>query len=79
KTTANIRLDWVLVEKTVEWVRGDWLQSENGVESDPPKPVDQTQVVTSFAERAQLLGTDGWTLPDNAAEVNTPELKLPGK
>lgn len=79
KTTANIRLDWVLTETTVEWVRGDWLVSGSGVESDPPKPADLGQVVTSFAERAKLLGADGWTLPDNAVEVDTPELKLPGR
>lgn len=79
KTTANIRLHWVLTEETVEWVRGDWLQAGHAMESDPPLPANRGQVVTSFAERAELLGTDGWMLPDNAAEVDTPELQLPGR
>lgn len=79
KTTANIQLNWVLTEVTVEWVRGDWLVAGNAMESDPPLPANRGQVVTSFAERAELLGTDGWMLPDNAAEVDTPELELPGR
>lgn len=79
KTTANISLNWVLTEVTVQWVRGDWLVAASALESDPPQPADRGQVVTSFAERAELLGTDGWTLPDNAAEVDIPELKLPGR
>lgn len=79
-STANLHIGWVYADKTVSWVRGDWRQSGNKAPDDVPKPADPQQVVTSFAERADLLGTDkGWTLPANAVEVDTPELQLPGK
>lgn len=81
-TTAKLHIGWVYADKTVSWVNGDWRQSGNKAypAGDVPKPADPKQVVTSFAERADLLGTDkGWTLPANAVEVDTPELRLPGK
>ena len=81
-TTANIRVGWLYADRTVSWVDGDWRQSGNKAypPSEVPKPADPQQVVTSYAERAALLGTDrGWTLPRNAAETDIPELQLPGK
>lgn len=81
-TTAKLQIGWILNDATVSWVDGDWKQSDNNVypRDEVPKPADPQQVVTSYAERADLLGTDlGWTLPANAAETDTPELQLPGK
>ena len=81
-STANLGIGWILSDRTVSWVDGDWKQSENKVypRGEVPQPRDPQQVVTSYAERADLLGTDqGWTLPANAAETDTPELQLPGK
>ncbi|MDN5764030.1 MAG: hypothetical protein L0H41_17175 [Microlunatus sp.] len=81
-STTNLHIGWTLADITVNWVDGDWRQSGNKAypASEVPKPADPRQVVTSFAERADLLGTDqGWTLPANAVETDTPELQLPGK
>ena len=81
-TTSNLHIGWAYADKTVSWVDGDWRQSGNKAypADQVPKPADPNQVITSFAERADLLGTDeGWTLPANAVEVDTPELHLPGK
>lgn len=81
-STAKLHIGWAYADKTVSWVNGDWRQSGNKAypAEDVPKPADPQQVVTTFAERADLLGTDkGWTLPANAVEVDTPELQLPGK
>jgi hypothetical protein len=81
-TTSNLHIGWTYADKTVSWVDGDWRQSGNKAypADQVPKPADPNQVITSFAERADLLGTDkGWTLPANAVEVDTPELQLPGK
>ena len=81
-STANLHVGWTYADKTVSWVDGDWRQSGNKAypADQVPKPADPQQVITSFAERADLLGTDkGWTLPANATEVDTPVLQLPGK
>lgn len=81
-STANLGIGWILSDRTVSWVDGDWKQSGNKVypRGEVPQPRDPQQVVTSYAERADLLGTNqGWTLPANAAETDTPELQLPGK
>lgn len=81
-STAKLHIGWAYADKMVSWVNGDWRQSGNKAypADEVPKPADPQQVVTSFAERADLLGTDkGWTLPANAVEVDTPELQLPGK
>lgn len=81
-STTNLHIGWTYADKTVSWVDGDWRQSGNKAYpvDQVPKPADPQQVITSFAERADLLGTDkGWTLPANATEVDTPELQLPGK
>ncbi len=81
-TTANLSIGWALADKTLTWSRGDWRQSgsKSYTRQEIPTPADPTNVVTTFAERADLLGTDrGWTLPANATETDTPELKLPGK
>jgi hypothetical protein len=81
-SAANLHIGWAYADVTVSWVDGDWRQSGNKAypAEQVPKPADPDQVVTSFAERADLLGTDlGWTLPANAAETDIPELQLPGK
>lgn len=81
-TSTKLHIGWAYADKTVTWVNGDWRLSGNKAypPSEVPKPADTQQVVTSYAERADLLGTDkGWTLPANAAEADTPELQLPGK
>lgn len=81
-STARLRITWLYSDQTVRWSDGDWRAVGNKAyaPSEVPKPADPAQIVTSYAERADLLGTNmGWTLPANAVETDTPELQLPGK
>lgn len=76
---AGVHVGWMWVDVTVSWVDGDWhVTAFELFGEDPPKPADVDDPITTFTERAKLLGTDeGWVLVKNAAEKPIPELNFP--
>jgi hypothetical protein len=79
-TRKGLKIEWGLRQHTVSWVHGDWRMTGNKTMPKAQQPADTSTPITSFKQRAKILGKHkGWTLTNNAAEQPVPGLKFPVK